>query len=108
MGESLISAFMSIKKDTVELRDFDEIVEYLKLGWMLTGDYIMSACKDGRPDPALRYILAWRREGEPPRPERIGKERASVFLHSSRLYVFRKDDLASPEKPRVERERART
>ena len=99
---------MNIEKDTVELCDFDEIVKYLKLGWMLTGDYIVNVSKDGRPDPAPRHILAWGKEGAPQYPENIRMNITSGDFNSSLLFTFRNDDLAPSEKPRVERERART
>ena len=100
---------MNIKRDFVELDDFDEIVEYLKLGWMLTGDYIINVSKDGRPDPAPRHILTWRKEGDSQHPsENIRMNIPSGDFNSSLLFIFRNDDLAASEKPRVERERART
>ncbi|HEY8558879.1 MAG TPA: hypothetical protein VIL74_00645 [Pyrinomonadaceae bacterium] len=54
----------------VQLREFDEIAEYLDLGWMLTGRYVVGIGGDGRPDPAPRHILVWPKDGTPSRPEK--------------------------------------
>lgn len=63
---------MSIEeaKLLIELRDFDEIAEYLKLGWLLTGHLLINLGEDGLPNETARHILAWRKDGRPQRPEK--------------------------------------
>jgi hypothetical protein len=67
----LILALMNNEKTerTLELQDFDEMVEHLKLGWTPTGRYIVNIGENGQPAQTPRHILSWRKGSPPARPE---------------------------------------
>lgn len=72
-------------KSVVEVRKYDEVNEYLKLGWILVNHYTSD---DG--DPVVRnqiphYVLIWQKDDDPPHPlnsEFMKRERDNEYLRN--------------------------
>ena len=51
----------------IELSDFNEVNEYLNLGWTFSNQYISDSGEYGQPSQRIHYVLLWKKADVEPK-----------------------------------------